>query len=572
MKISRQNLKNFYVQINTKKRKIDAEKRRIFQHMGLSCREAIDILAAHGHIHKQRDSLVPALDWDMRFIHFCDSEFHANQILNITLFVKERLDQSPEYLKLGEQILRRYRYDKSVKNILIDFDRVLGMHRKELAYAIAENQQALTKWRKAKQDDEVFKLPPELTRLLERSKLLSQIKITRDQIRMIDGKPALLVKGVWTKETQLHERFHYEYSKTFDQIFIIETATNEVFTYLDNGKGLQKFHPVKAPLSKPISTLSEEEYLKTLEVAQKFCRPGEVCCNADLNSRTEIIQIVSSRINGPDTNFHQTWLNARHPWYRYIEWDPDTRQAKVYEIGFGWKKKPWLPLKTTDGRFRSPDSWEYMHADERIVTNMSVTTEELKRFKQFLLFNFNRCSNLGQKIDFRMDHQNCTSLIFSGQQVINIPVPTQMALHEILWQCLPNTLKEVGMITEGAVVTLRDRTKRLLHPVTPSCVVSTTHKLITVIRAVFIAILEALLSFLLNPLRIMLGSSPAEEHIPWKASHRTQVYPQRPEWRWYNLLSLDSYWVHLPSKLQEWQLQQASTVITHNPTRLSIVP
>ncbi len=541
--------------------------------MSISCQEAIQILAGRGHIQRKGDGLTPALALDIRFKHFVDPQFHSQQILDIILLVKDRLGQSPEYLELGEQILHRYRRDNSVKNILIDFDRVLGLHREELFYARKENQQSLAKWRKAKQDDEIFKRHPEFTRFLENSKLLSQIKITRDQIRIIDREPAILVKGVWTKETQLHERFHYEFSKTYDQMFIVETATNEVFTYLDNQKGLQKFHPVKTPLSKPISTLSEEEYVKTLETAQKFCRPGEAAPSPEtLASRNQIIQIVSSKCNGPKTNFHQTWLTSKHPWYRYIEWNPETRQAKVYEIGFGWKKKPWLPLKTTDGRFRSPDSWEYMQADERVVTNMAVTELELKKFREFLLLNFNRSLNLGEKTDFNLAHQNCTSLIFSGQQILNIPVPTQMAFHEIFWQCLPEKIKSTCVITESLTVAFRDQAKRVLYPITPACVAKAAHKVLTLIHIIFIAAIEALLSLLLNPLRIILGGSPAEDLIPWKASRRNQVSPQRPEWRWYNLLSLDSYWIHLPSKLQNWQLQQASTVIYPNPTRLAIVP
>jgi hypothetical protein len=543
--------------------------------MSLSPLKASQLLEKQGHLHVVQERapyLIPAMSRDIQARHIFDVQFHYDEVLQVILFVQDKIIASPEYLQLGERILHRYQKDHSLKDLLIPFDRALGIHRKKLDYVCPENQQALAKWRQADQEDEIFRRHPDFTKLLETSKLLPQIKITRDHLRIIDDEPALLVEGIWTKASAFSERFEVIFSEPFDQAFVVEKSTRRVYTYLDNQKGLERHNPFQNPLGKPISTWDEKGYQKTLKKAREFKRPGEENSPERNEERTQIIQIVSSQLEGPNTNLYNVWLKARHPWYRFMEWDPDAQEAKVYEIGFGWKEQPWLPLKKTSGRFRSPDPWENRAVDARVVTNIAVTPQELTVFRSFLETRVNNYLEVGEKLNFQLDHQNCTSLIYEGQNILGIPIDTRVRIQEIIWKCSPTRVQQVCLAAEDAWLRTRIGLQKNIYPIIPACLKTAAAAVIKVIQALFFTILNAFAAFALNPLRVLLGGTLGKKGASLNPSDSEKHSQEHEEWHWYNSLSLNSYWFHLPSKLQEWQRKQASTVVTRHPIRLSIVP
>jgi hypothetical protein len=543
--------------------------------MSLSVIEASQLLAKQGHLHVVQDkipSLAPAMNRDIQARHIFDVQFHYDEISKVILFIQDKLVNSPKYLELGERVLHRYHKDQSLKDLLIPFDRALGIHRQKMEYVCPENQRALAKWRQANQEDEIFRRYPDFTKLLEISKLLPQIKITRDYLHIIDNEPALLVEGVWTKASAFNKRFKVTFSESFDQVFVEEIITGHVYTYLDNQQGLERHHPFRNPLGKPISTWDEKGYQKTLKKAREFQRPGEENSPEMNAERTQIIQIVSSQLEGPNINLYNVWLKARHPWYRFLEWDPKLQQAKVYEIGFGWKEQPWLPLKKISGRFRSPDPWENRAVDARVVTNIAVTPEELAKFRSFLETSFNKHFEIGEKLNFQLDHQNCTSLIYEGQNKLGIPIDTRVNIQEIIWKSLPSIVQQVCLATEDTWLKTQSSLQKNIYPMIPGCLKTAAATMINTIQTLFFTILKTFVAFALNPLRVLLGGTLGKKGRSWNHHNFEKPSQEHTEWHWYNSLSLNSYWFHLPSKLQEWQLKQASTVVTRHPTRLSIVP
>jgi len=56
------------------------------------------------------------------------------------------------------------------------------------------------------------------------------------------------------------------------------------------------------------------------------------------------------------------------------------RDGYVYEIGyFLGIERSWQFFKTERGRYRTPDSYEYMPNSEKVITNIPITHHELAR-------------------------------------------------------------------------------------------------------------------------------------------------------------------------------------------------
>jgi hypothetical protein len=204
-------------------------------------------------------------------------------------------------------------------------------------------------WLKAGQPPEILQKFPEFAKYLHDSQILSQMKITRDQVAEYEGQPALLVDRQWVSFADLQNRFEVTHSELYAQKFVVEKATRNVFTYLDNGRGLQPHHPYQTT-NTPISTLDEENYEKTWKKASQFIRSDEAHLSLEereaLNqNRPFILQLVTSNIHHGNSNYHQFLRNPKHSYMRIIvgKDNPDlnTHKGEVYEVGYGWKKAPW---------------------------------------------------------------------------------------------------------------------------------------------------------------------------------------------------------------------------------------
>lgn len=515
--------------------------------------------------------------------HFFSPSFHKGEVQKIVSFVEDQIVNGPEesrndYLKLGDAIVLRYKSDCRLGKVVKVFDRQIAPFRQQLQYHYPENQKGMKKWVNAGQPVEIFRDFPTFVECLESSLILSQMKVTRDTVRMVDDEPALLVDGQWLKEADIYQRFEVIYSKRYGQKFVVEKATRHVFTYLDNGRGLQKHHPFLD--STPISTLNDEEYDRTLNKAREFVRPAERDLPADeraaLNqNRPFILQLVTSRIQEGTTNFHQLVRNPKHPYIRMIVGvdNPElhTRKGEVYEVGYGWKEVPLLPFIATSGRFRTPDPWEFKTPDERIVTNIPLTQEEAHRFYEFTLKYHRDGINLGIEPGFHLTRQNCSVYFREACRAAGIDVPTEVDFNDALGRICPECLRTLGRQLvawkEAASDWIHNAAGRLI----PARALNAISNVFDQVSETIAKVRNIFIAFILSPLRALLGGAFGRVGAAFRQPHERpeQIGPLLHNWR--GFFDLSSYKVNLPGIAQQWQLAQPSTVVYANhPVRLAI--
>jgi hypothetical protein len=520
------------------------------------------------------------LQKDSCWKHFLSPSYHRAEIQKIVDHIQPKiLEPSPErdsYLCLGDALIQRYRHDNSVKKIVQIFDRQIAPFRAQLRYLHPANQKSLSKWEKAGQPLEIFRDFPRFSEFLKASLLLSQMKVTRDAVRLIDDEPALLVEDEWVKEGDLYRRFEVVDSKAFGARFIVEKETREVYTYLDNGRGLQKHHPFYST-NTPLSTLNDDEYEKTRDRASLFVRSDEADLTpqqrAERNEgRPFILQYVTSRVKEGDSNFNALIRNPKHPYLRLIigQDNPEmgTKKGEVYEVGYGWKEMPLLPFMASKGRFRSPDPWEYKTPDQRIVTNIPISQEEARRFYEFTMKYHRDSVNLGIEPGFSLSRQNCSVYSREACKAAGVDIPTEIDLKEAIQRVVPDCLRKVGQQlrewTGAASTWIRKGASRFL----PACLIHGIQRLSHLIGKVR----DAFLAFALTPFHALLGGAFGKGGAAFRQPGQppAQINPPLHDWR--NFFSLSSYKINLPGIAQEWQLKQPSTVVYDKPVRLAIVP
>lgn len=447
-------------------------------------------------------------------------------------------------------------------------------HQKPIAdhshYPDKKHNALYTKWEKYGFPMDILNNHPEFVLFMEKTGLLSQMKITKDVPCIIDGKPALLVEGEYMSWDQIEEKFEVQYARAYSETFIIHRESRDVYTYLANGKGLQPHHPYRSDTT-PVTVLSEDEYKKTFDVACNFVREEEKALSAEeVLSRNQerpfIVQIVSSYVKGSDSNFSRLVTRSKHPYLRIIIGKDvsaaNVLKGEVYEVGYGWEKAIDNPFKASGGRFRSPDIWEYKSCEERVVTNIPVSQEEARKLRVYTKKYHLDGLNLGNKVGFNLLTQNCSTYIAKALEVANINVPVEISLPELIGKIAPNsianTYKNINKMRVKVVAFLR----------VPEWVRRIAGAIVLVVKSVFSAIAAFILSGIVVCLRgrnVNKGQAFGKVNQPRKELRL--LASKLKQW-----FSLSSYKINLPGVLQEWQRQQASTVVYKDPIKLVIVP
>ena len=283
-------------------------------------------LKGYGHLRAENQQLVCDNSIVAALKHYFIPSYHTSEVKKVVAFLKKALlerESSEAALKLSNALIVRYGTDKSVEKILRVFDREVRPYRSNPSiYLHPENDLQFSKWTRASQPHEIFHQFPEFAEFLHQSKLLSQIKITRETLQILDGEPAILVEGDWMKASEMRERFKVEDSERYGTRFIIDAKTNDVYTYLDNRRGLQKYHPYQT-LGTPICSLEEAEIKAIQTKANEFVRPEEKTLPQEelclLNAKRPFtMQIVTSYIENGDSNFSETLRNPQHAYLRLV--------------------------------------------------------------------------------------------------------------------------------------------------------------------------------------------------------------------------------------------------------------
>lgn len=448
-------------------------------------------------------------------------------------------------IDLADHFIHTYKESKILGKIAQILDRAIGRlplrEKGADRYLHAANKEGFQKWVSYGMPADVYIRFPEFCNWMERSRLLSQMKISphpaRDTIHMVLDEPALLVTLERGRPPQLmkwsrfRETFAFIEKKEFNEIFIYRKGrTSEyipgqppqptVYTYLPNGSGLQPYHPYhagKKPGEKrvPTTRLSKAEYSRTLETARAFIRTEESAFTPEEQreankKRTFILQVVTPYVKVGNTNLHEMIKNRRHPYLRIISGKSrkglKTQKRDVYEIGYWWRKSPGRPFIAHQGRFRSPDKWSYLPQDEVVVANFAITEEEAQRVFKFTE-NYHR--DHSHDTGFQILYQNCTTYARQACQVAGIDLPTLIDKKVVLFRMLPDWIQAAGRALATAI-RATGRCCYRAYSLLPSCITSPLTALAKIITHLGTSIIDWGLSLTVLPLRLAAGEGQGE--------------------------------------------------------------
>lgn len=484
-------------------------------------------------------------------------------------------DRKTEYAPIANRFIQQYARTRNGSKISQILDRTLVQHQFQSSFQHPANQTGYQKWQLYGQSASLYEKHPEFCHFAEQSGLLSQIKITRESFTEIDGEPALKVNGSWMKWSVFQQQFQSVFSQTYQENFIVHTASRTVYTYLDNGQGLQPHHPFLSEKS-PISRLNEDEYTKLLEQARSFVRTEESnLTQAEKESRNQartfVLQLVTSYTKGPETRFTELVVKAKHPYIRLIigqdNQELNTKKGEVYEVGYGWKNKLNIPLTTTQGRFRSPDIWEYKGCEERVITSFAVTPEEAKAFADYVTEYHRTAVLIGNPIGFHLFKQNCSTFVRAALGIAHIQVPTEIKLSDLWEEVIPVWFQQLKSAYRGLkekAIALSRHCIRILPQSIKDPILTGTAK----IQQVYLKAVEGLSALAFLPVKVALGDASGTGGIAFTLPGQKpeSIEPNLKSFRRWFMLS--SYTCNLPGILQRWQREQASTFIHRNPIRL----
>lgn len=492
--------------------------------------------------------------------------------------VLSQLESNKSVKPLADQLLAICSKKKIASKELNILDHAL--HAQDHQFQTNENKADFVRWQKWGLDQQVYLIHHDFAKYLLESPLGNQMKIFVDPIIMRDGLPGILVEGEWSSYEALQERFEIKFLPEYREKFMVEKATQRVFTFLGNGAGLQHHHPYKeTSLKHPITRLTEEEYERTLEVAQRFRRDRET--EADPN-RTFIFQIVSSYITDSQNNNAMELLYRRqHPWIRVIcgrdNEQYGTKKGDVFEIGFNRNGPRTLPGKTTRGRFRTEDLWNYnTKTKQRVVTNIPISPEEaegmLKYILEYHLANIDPKCPCEDKVAFNLLSQNCTAFVHYLAKQAGIRVPTKIFLTDLIQEISPNWLKAIGRVFKSIALAIKAVVKTVSSWTLPKFIRTPISGLITIISKLVRSIMSFIVGRPLQVVSVTVGNGLGETGRAFTDSPERKATFGSRFWKLKNLFTLRTFYYHLPGVLQGWQREQASTVIYENPVKLSVVP
>lgn len=507
------------------------------------------------------------------------------EVAKITAYVQQQLAAAPSeerqlYLKLADAVVARYYNSRSAGKVIMAFERHLARYRTSPIYKHPANRVLYQKWIRNGLPADIYHRHPECCAFLEKSGVLSQLKVTRDTVLELDGEAALIVEGKPLKWSAFQHMFEIQKSKLYKETFLVHKKSRLTYTYLDNGLGLQEHHPYLTGLA-PISKLSEEDCQAVTAKAMEFVRPGEEHLSqearAQLNAeRPHVLQLVTSYIKTGDSHFSELVSNPKHPYLRLIAGRDSkslpVKRGDVFEVGYGWKERIVIPFETTQGQFRSPDVWEYKGCDERIVTNIPVSVQEAQDFYEYTLRYHRDGIHLGNAVAFHLFRQNCSTYVRAALQVAGIAVPTEMTLPAVVHEVAPGWIRAVGLAFSGTRQGLHNLVRRVSEIFLPPTVKHYLHGAARKVVMLFQRFVISLTALGLAPIGIALGGALGDEGKAFVQPDTPEQNVGPPLRNWKNWLVLSGYTINLPGVLQRWQREQASTVVYRNPVKLSITP
>lgn len=448
-------------------------------------------------------------------------------------------------------------HGKKYSPILVELDRQIHSDHK---YQVAENIDDFTRWSRWGFGKEFFSKHYDFVRFLLDTPLGSQMKLFNSDdfvhdgrmVSIVENEPAILVEGTLTKFSDLKKRFKVGQFRG-ENVIITTTKPVQVYTYLENGQGLQPHHPYVSNTPTAVARLTENAFQRTMESAQKFY-PNPV----DTKEYPHILQIVSSEIDGMNTNLTNLLTKPKHPWIRVILGHDveHLKRGDIIDVGFGWTKQSVLPGMTSKGRFRCMDLWNYKSAKKRVVTNIPIERETAVKLRALVQEHQANAIQLGQELGFNLFRHNCTSFLNAvGCIVPNSNFETRIELKELIAKVSPDWLRKIGSIMMTGANTVINATSKL-----PRFITFPLEK----IRDVFLRVLDFILAIPINLFAYLTGGALGKEAPTFEKGR--VVGPQVLR------TSLNKFYYYLPGMLQLWQRKKDSTVYFEKPGTLAVAP
>ncbi|MBS0654627.1 MAG: hypothetical protein JSR46_02520 [Verrucomicrobia bacterium] len=215
---------------------------------------------------------------------------------------------------------------------------------------------------------------------------------------------------------------------TYTPFSTILNDTSE-WNYLPNG--LTKRSLVNWHTFEPITRLTAAEVSAVQQRAVKLPSP----LMTPSEKPPHVLQIVSSWSEPllpkycPCTDEADAQLNQpQHPWLRLM-----TPEGDLYSAGFNWGKTLGATniAETVESRFRSPDLWEALPFNARIVTNIAISEEQFEVIKHDIQQGHT------EGLAFNFVTQNCSTYISHTLKKLGFTPKFHMSLGELFWKSLP---------------------------------------------------------------------------------------------------------------------------------------
>ncbi|MCB1136874.1 MAG: hypothetical protein KDK78_11450, partial [Chlamydiia bacterium] len=328
--------------------------------------------------------------------------------------------------------------------------RVLQAPAEGVHYNQPANRSAFEKWIKRGFPPEIFRDYPEFCAMLERPHQDTVIHKIGETLRWQDGTGYVRVDGDWTSIEDFQQRFQCAHSRKYAETFVVDRQTEEVYSYL-GARGFTAFHPYEFKELKPLLYINADEVASVQELGRRFKRPAGARSTRD-QPLPFVLQVVSSYIGsesdplGLTEGFQKVFRRPKHPWLRLV-----TPEGAVHCVGYNWEEPVGLrPARNERGRLRSPDRWEFLPCDERVVTNIGLTMEEAGDFFR-LVEDYQEAIHAEDVSSpaFNLLRQNCSVFVKAMlYQLLHIEVDTEATLHETIHAIRPLFPKQLQVGSE----------------------------------------------------------------------------------------------------------------------------
>lgn len=281
------------------------------------------------------------------------------------------------------------------------------------------------------------------------------------------------------------------------------------------------------------------------------------------NKAPYVLQVVSSWSGPQLQNYYgladeaeATLLQPQHPWLRLI-----TPEGDVYSVGFNWGKTIGASnlAETVESRFRSPDLWEVLPFNARVVTNIAIDEGQFEKIKADIE------KDQTEGLAFNFITQNCSSYISHTLKKIGFDVNFHVSLKQLVWRSLPKPVKHFVKTIERPWKKITRAVSDVVGLITPPAIQWLWKKATKVTKTA----MNTFTNFSAHALLYLIGGTEGVTKSEVKKGFIDRK-TNRPEPvlkpKIVKLVESEKMFsenptdeIYLPRKVIEWQMQQLST-------------